>query len=212
MLSRLGLTSRSQRIILSLIAIGLTGLIVLLQDDRQAAAPAANAASQANGGQQAGSQTVGGRQAEVEVARTDDAKASQRREAIAKAVRWLKSQEGGPHGGHTIARHVGRTDAEMRERIDREGKSIVSGFYDLETAAAAIVRTIRHKPNDDRVRRWLGDDSSKRRLALRRQFNKAVGRIVYRDKPARDGRTVVAVLTKRREGGGYSLLTAYVEP
>ena len=186
-----------QRISLSLIALLLAIVIGVLQGEPEvdAAQPIASPPSDVASG--------------AEPARS----ATTREQAVAKAVRWLERQEGGKHRGHTIDRHVGKSDRQLRERLEREGKSVVSGFYDLETAAVAIVRTIRHKPNDQRVKRWLGDDDSNRRLALRRGFDRAIGRIVYRDGNARDGNTAVAVLTKWRESGrtSYRLLTAYVE-
>lgn len=202
-LNRLGMTSRQQRIVLSSIALCIAILIAFLQGDdgtaRDAAAPA--------------SRTL----APQEAARPDQpaaTKAEARAAAIAKAIRWLELQEDGSHHGHTIARHVGKSDADLRARIVRDDVAVASGFYDLETAAVAIVRTIRHEPNDRRIRKWLDDDESKRRLALRRTFTKPLGRIVHRDGGARDGRSVVAVLTKQRTGqkAAYRLLTAYVEP
>jgi hypothetical protein len=109
--------------------------------------------------------------------------------------------------------HDGKSDKQLKQRLERDNKSVASGFYYLETAAVAIVRTIRHKKSDSRVRRWLGDNDSQRRLALRRAFEKPVGRIVCRDGAARDGKGVVAVLTKWQSKGktSYPLLTAYVE-
>lgn len=202
-LNRLGMTSRQQRIVLSTIALGLAIVIALLQGEdgsaRDQAAPA--------------SRTLAPREA----VRADEPAGGQdeaRAAAVAKAIRWLEMQEDGPHRGHAIARHVGKSDAELRARLDREDISAASSFYDLETAAVAIVRTIRHEPNDRRVRRWLDDDKSKRRLALRRTFTKPLGRIVYRDGAARDGSSVVAVLAKGQSGEKvlYRLLTAYVEP
>ncbi len=202
-LNRLGMTSRQQRIALSTIALGLAIIIALLQGDngtgRDAAAPAGRTLQPAETARPG--QPDAGR---------DEARAA----AVAKAIRWLELQEDGAHHGHTIARHVGKSDADLRARIDREDIAVASGFYDLETAAVAIVRTIRHEPNDRRVRKWLDDDQSKRRLALRRSFTKPLGRIVHRDGGARDGKSVVAVLAKQRTGqkAEYRLLTAYVEP
>ena len=196
MLGRFGISPRLQRISLSLIALFLAIVIAFLQGEPEvdAAHPVAPPSAAAPAG--------------VETAR-----ATTREQAIAQAIRWLKAQEGGKHRGHTIERHVGKSDRALRDRLRREGKSVVSGFFDLETAAVAVVRTIRHKSNHERVKRWLDDDDSKRRLALRRSFKKAIGRIVYRDGNARDGKTAVAVLTKWRERGrtSYRLLTAYVE-
>ena len=133
--------------------------------------------------------------------------------AVAQAVRWLKAQEGGKHRGHTITRRVGKSYDDLEDRIKRDNKSVASSFFDTESAAIAIVRTINHKPNKPRVQRWLADNDSKRRLALRRFFDKPIGRIAYRGGDRRQGNTAVVVLTKWTSKGKQScrLLTAYVE-
>lgn len=202
---RFRMTSKTQRIVLSIAALFIAILIGVLQgdEDPRVAVERAQAKSSA---------------AETKPVDASDATASankvkSREEAVANAIRWLESQEGGKHRGHAIARHVGKSEAELRERIDRQDISAASTFFDLKTAAVAIVRTIRHKPNDAKVRQWLGDDENRRRLALRRVFDKPVGRIVYRSGKAETGYGAVAVLTKWRDGQktGYRLLTAYVE-
>ena len=209
MFRRFGISSRNQRITLSIIALALALLIGFLKGQPGAArdsAPSAMRSETSEVAPRPGQEPQAPQNAKARP-KTD------REQAVAKAVRWLKAQEGGKHRGHAISRHVGKSDKQLRQRLERDNKSVVSGFYDLETAAVAIVRTIRHKENDSRVRRWLGDKESKRRLALRRAFEKPVGRIVYRDGGARDGNGVVAVLTKWQSKGktSYRLLTAYVE-
>lgn len=181
------MTSRTKRILLSALALVLAAIIAFLQDGSppQDAAPPTEQVETANN----------------------------REQAVAQAIRWLESQEGGKHRGHAIARHVGKSDAQLRQRLQEQSISAASAFYDLEMAAVAVVRTIHYKANDAKVRQWLGDDASQRRLALRRAFDRPIGRIVFRSGDARDGKSAVAVLTKWREDGevGYRLLTAYVE-
>lgn len=53
-----------------------------------------------------------------------------RDDAVARAVRWLKAQESGKHRGHTISRHVGKSYADLEDRIRRDNKRIASGFFD----------------------------------------------------------------------------------
>lgn len=189
---RIGMTSKTKRITLSVIALALALLISFLQDDK-APAPQTDARAGATN--------------------TQTAEPSQGREAaVAQAIQWLEDQEGGAHRGHAIARHVGKSDAALRRRLDNSDISAASSFYDLETAAVHIVRTIRHQPNDARVRSWLSDNDT-RRLALRRTFEKPIGRIVRRNGDTGDGKSAVAVLVKHRDGDrqSYRLLTAYVE-
>ena len=203
MFRRFGISSRTQRILLSGIALGITLLIIVLKDDGRA--PPA--------GQPLQVPALGGTPATATDA--NPPKAETREEAVALAIRWLRSQEGGGHRGHAIARHVGKTDAELRARVEADGLEAASTFYDVETAAVAIVRTIRHEPNDARLRRWLDDDATRRRLALSRAFARPIGRIAFSDGAHADGKTALAVLTKVEESDGktgYRLLTAYVEP
>jgi|GEM_PF-2175368 len=208
MFRRFGISSRTQRITLSLIALGLALLISFLRDGDFQSPADAGASLPIPSAQSTPKETA---------ARTVDAGTAQaetREQAVAQAIRWLEAQEGGAHNGHAIARHVGKSEQDLRDRIARDGVGVASAFYDLETAAVAIVRTIRHKPNDAEVRRWLGADDSRRRLALRRIFDKPIGLVVRRNGAAEDGRTAITVLTKRQVDGrpSYSLLTAYVEP
>ena len=115
--------------------------------------------------------------------------------------------------GHTIARHVGRSCNDLKDRIRQDTESVASGFFDTESASIAIVRTNIHKPNKPRVQKWLAVKDSMRCLALRRFFDKPIGRIAYRGGDRRQGNTAEVVLTKWTSKGKQScrLLTAYVE-
>lgn len=216
MFKRFNIDSRHKRIVLSCIALVTALLISVLQrtDDGDATANK-NAVAPPPAISESASGSASSQPAKPALTRARQAKTpvKSREEAIARAVSWLKGQEGGKHHGHTIARHVGKSYAELEDRLVRDDKSIASGFTDMNTAAVAIARTIRHKPNNNRVRSWLGNDESKRRLALRRLFEKPIGRIVYRGGDRRQGNTAVVVLTKWTTNGklGYRLLTAYVE-
>lgn len=198
---RFRMTSKTQRIVLSIAALVIAILIGVLQGDEDPRVTVERAQSDFSARTQADGGTTGA------------GEVKSREEAVANAVRWLESQEGGEHRGHAIARHVGKSEADLRDRLDRQDISAASTFFDLQTAAVAIVRTIHHKPNDAKIRQWLGDDENRRRLALRRVFEKPIGRIVFRSGEAETGYGAVTVLTKWADGQktGYRLLTAYVE-
>jgi hypothetical protein len=205
MLKRFNIDIKTQRIILSVIALATALLIAFLQgDDPRDAKGVADAIAPPAEASEAQQQTADARSV-TPVRNRDD--------AVARAIRWVKAQEGGKHRGHTIARHVGKSYEDLEGRIERDNKRVESGFFDMETAAVAIVRTINHKPNKPRVQKWLMDNDSRRRLALRRFFDKPIGRIVYRGGDRRQGNTAVVVLTKWTSKGKqtYRLLTAYVE-
>lgn len=210
MFKRFNITPRTQRILLSCIALATAFLIAVLQEkDPEAGKPPVeiqdSAATSPSSISTPPKTAVAQARQQTPVRNRDD--------AVARAVRWLNAQEGGKHRGHTIARHVGKSYEQLEDRIQQDNKGVASGFFDLESAAVAIVRTINHKPNKPRVRKWLDDQDSKRRLALRRFFDKPIGRIAYRGGDRRQGNTAVVVLTKWTSKGkqSYRLLTAYVE-
>ncbi|MDP2571613.1 RNase A-like domain-containing protein [Vibrio penaeicida] len=66
--------------------------------------------------------------------------------------------------GHTIRRHVGRTDEQLLQRLDTEPDILGSSTYpDLETAQRAVGDVLSR--NSDNVQDWL-ENSSKPRLTL----------------------------------------------
>ena len=57
-------------------------------------------------------------------------------------------------GGHTLKKHVGRTDEQLRERLRRERNiSAASTYTDLETAERAV--GIALEQNQAKIQRWL---------------------------------------------------------
>ncbi len=57
-------------------------------------------------------------------------------------------------GGHTIARHVGKTDAELAARLRRERQiSAASTYSDLETASTVVSRTL--DQSKSRLEAWV---------------------------------------------------------
>lgn len=113
--------------------------------------------------------------------------------------------------GHTLARHVGRTLEQLRQRLRDEDKREVSTFPDLATADRAVAQTLFERQAE--VRRWLedgarGDQDVSARLAA------PVGEVLFageaRTKP---GRTVKVVLFPSRQfAEGFGIRTAYVRP
>ena len=60
-------------------------------------------------------------------------------------------------GGHTLRKHVGRTDAELRERLDHERDiSAASTWNDRASAEAAVGAAIAE--NSSKISRWLERD------------------------------------------------------
>ena len=114
-------------------------------------------------------------------------------------------------GGHTLARHVGRTDAQLRDRLQREQISAASTYTDRATAERVVARTLARQRS--RVDQWLARKGSRPNLALdyRGDGREAIGRSLTR----RSSQTIPcsnAVVVLRWDGGrGFIVLTTYPE-
>lgn len=114
-------------------------------------------------------------------------------------------------GGHTLTRHVGRSESELAERLEREaGVAAASSFTDRATAEAVIAATLEHEQN--RIATWLRRDKENLTLDYRGESGTLLGQVLVRGesraRPASDARVVL-----RKRGARYFVLTAYpVEP
>jgi hypothetical protein len=116
-------------------------------------------------------------------------------------------------GGHTLARHVGRTDEQLRQRLAREpGISAASTYTDRATAERVVAETLTQAVS--RVRDWTARRGSRPNLALhyRSQDGRTVGSSIdrggSRSRPC-EGAIVVLRWDERR--GTYFVLTSYPE-
>jgi len=113
-------------------------------------------------------------------------------------------------GGHTLLKHVGKTEAQLRERLVRESnRQSVSTFTDLSTAE--IVISDMFSANRARIMSW--SSTSRRILRLEKRFPHPVGKIINRQSgKLTDARTVTVVLeNKEYNKMPYYILTAYVD-
>lgn len=113
-------------------------------------------------------------------------------------------------GGHTLARHVGKSDDDLRERLDREGISTASTWSSREVAERTIARTLRD--NADRIDNWSSRRGNRPNLELDYRGNRSepLGRCMRRGRDAVDCFNAVVVL--RWRGQDYFVLTSYPEP
>ncbi len=112
-------------------------------------------------------------------------------------------------GGHTLDKHVGRSDDELRERLEREPNiSAASTWTNREIAEEAVGETLEHNA---KLERWLQRDGRKPNLVLdyHGEGRSAIGRCI------RQGETVVqpaydaVVVLKAARDGGFYVLTTY---
>jgi hypothetical protein len=113
-------------------------------------------------------------------------------------------------GGHTLARHVARTDDELRERLARERNiSAASTWTDRETAEAVVAHALAAERG--RVDSWMRRGFPRANLALHYNAGRVIGRSLRRG----DARTVEcsgAVIVLRADGPqSFYVLTTYPE-
>jgi hypothetical protein len=114
-------------------------------------------------------------------------------------------------GGHTIARHVGKTDQELRERLARQrGISAASTWTDRDTAARTVGATLEQARS--RVERWRRRTGGRPNLALEWRGRQVVGRSLERGaRTAVDVACGVVVLRWDAPREDFYVLTSYPE-
>ena len=113
-------------------------------------------------------------------------------------------------GGHTLERHVARTDAELQERLQRERNiSAASTWTDRETAERTIAEALRAERG--RIESWMRRGRPRANLALHYDAGRVIGRSL-RQGDTRAVECTRAVIVLRADGeGGFYVLTAYPE-
>lgn len=116
-------------------------------------------------------------------------------------------------GGHTLARHVGKTDAQLRQRLrDQPNISAASTYPDRDTAELVVGRVLELQA--DRVRGWTRRRGARPNLAVRvaRLRGPPVGRVLGRgERSPRQAHGAVVVLRWDAHAGSYFVLTSYPE-
>ncbi|WP_233831904.1 RNase A-like domain-containing protein [Paraburkholderia sp. ZP32-5] len=121
-----------------------------------------------------------------------------------------EAKAGSEIGGHTLLKHVGRTEAQLRERLRLEpGRTVVSSFINLEQAEWAISETMR--ANASKIHAWTR--APRRTLTLEKDVGRKVGYALVRKTDALADCSKVKVILKygTHNGMPYYILTAMVE-
>lgn len=114
-------------------------------------------------------------------------------------------------GGHTLARHVERTDAQLRERLERERNiSAASTYTNRAIAERTVARALAREAA--RVSAWRGRSGNRPNLALnyRGAAGELLGRTLRRGRPSSEPCTN-AVVVLRWDGKTGFVLTSYPE-
>jgi Bacterial CdiA-CT RNAse A domain len=113
-------------------------------------------------------------------------------------------------GGHTLERHIGRTDAELQERLQRERHiSAASTYADRSTAEHAVAEAIQQ--NQDRIQRWLQHTGGHANLVLDYQGDQLVGRVLNRGELHSVPCSNAVVVLKWVGPNRFYVLTSYPE-
>ena len=119
----------------------------------------------------------------------------------------LKADE--HRGGHTVKRHIGETDAELRERLERERNiSAASTWTDLDAAEETVGEAL--QANRPRIEQWEERGTRRPNLALHFNAGRVIGRSMYRGSDQAEDVTH-AVIVLRADGPGFFVLTTYPE-
>ena len=115
-------------------------------------------------------------------------------------------------GGHTISRHVGRSDDQLRERLNREpGISAASTYTDQSTAERVVAATLSREQR--RVEAWAARQGNRPNLALdyRGKSGSVIGRSIRRGRSSPNECVDAVVVLRSLREGGFIVLTSYPE-
>lgn len=111
-------------------------------------------------------------------------------------------------GGHTLERHVTRSDEQLQERLRREHISAASTWMDRETAEATVAQALRSERG--RIESWMQRGFPRANLALHYHAGHTIGRSLRRESQTVPCSNAVIVL--RADGpDSFFVLTTYPE-
>jgi hypothetical protein len=129
--------------------------------------------------------------------------------AVSPAGRDLSEDE--RQGGHTLARHVGRTDAELAERLRREPQISSASTYTDRATAEAVVGAALHSPTRA-LTTWQRRTGPRPNFALHYDAHRVIGRSLSRGRPASvPSERAVVVLRWNDARHRFFVLTSYPE-
>jgi hypothetical protein len=113
-------------------------------------------------------------------------------------------------GGHTLDKHVGRTDDQLRERLDRERDiSAASTWTDRAAAEETVAAALR--ASQGKVDRWNERGFPRANLALHYDAGRPIGRTMHHNKSSSEPCSGAVVVLKADHDGGFFVLTTYPE-
>ncbi len=113
-------------------------------------------------------------------------------------------------GGHILRKHVGQTDDQLRERLERERRITGASTYtDRAAAEHAVGAAI--AASQDRIKRWLARPGGHPNLVLDYDSATPVGRTINRGESEPHPCSHALVVLKYAGPNDYYVLTSYPE-
>jgi hypothetical protein len=113
-------------------------------------------------------------------------------------------------GGHILRKHVGQTDDELRERLERERNITGASTYtDRAAAEQAVGAAIAH--SQERIQRWLDRSGGHPNLVLDYDSESPIGRTINRGENQSRPCAHALVVLRYSEPNDYYVLTSYPE-
>ena len=129
-------------------------------------------------------------------------------ETTSSAAHDLSQDES--RGGHTLKKHVGRSDDQLRERLRRERNiSAASTYTDRATAERAIGAALQQ--NAGKLQRWLAREGGHPNLVLDYDSDQPIGRTMRRGEDRAEPCSHAVVVLKWNGPDDYYVLTSYPE-
>jgi len=114
------------------------------------------------------------------------------------------------HGGHTLEKHVGRSDQELRERLDRERNiSAASTWTNREVAEETVAQALRAE--HDKIARWEERAYRRPNLALHFDAGRVIGRSMRHGDESSSPATEAVIVLKADGPNSFYVLTSYPE-
>ena len=115
-------------------------------------------------------------------------------------------------GGHTLQKHVGRTDDDLRERLRRERNISAASTY-TDRAAAEFAVGAALQQNQEKINRWLNRDGGHANLVIDYDGDTAhpIGRTMNRGDDQSRPCSHALVVLKWDGDRNYHVLTTYPE-
>ncbi len=113
-------------------------------------------------------------------------------------------------GGHTLRKHVGRTDEELRQRLRRERNiAAASTWTDRATAEAAVGAALRQ--NREGIDRWINRPGGHPNFVIDYDSDRPLGRSLRRNADQPEPCAHATIVLKWSGPRDYYVLTSYPE-